>query len=569
MEVQTQQVTTPVLSLDWTVLESVIKTIGQHKAETGGVMGGNGDAECANYFRFDLTSRNTASTYSPDHTFFTNLFRTRWNPLGIRLRGFIHSHPGNLSSPSYGDQVYAERILNVIEDLQCLWLPIVNTVPDTGRFQLTPWAVYRAQTGVSVVKGNIQVVNAPDRSALEVCGEHVLSHLFPESSPREPRSEIVLGHSRRPRIATLISKKLQSITEQSSTLVHTPVVTDTQPTESKPESFDTSATFNRVENAYDLRLLGQSRLIAVGAGGAADWLENMARTGVGQFVIIDPDTVSETNLATQQTYRKDIGRAKVECIAERIHDINPKACVIALQKSLDDLTDEEIRVLACNPMDGEQAKQTIICGLTDNFFAQARVNRIALQFGLPSLCAQVYKEGRGAEVTFTYPGVTPACHRCVTNSRYRHFLEHGQSNDVTSHGTPIFATIRLNAIKGYLALALLHHGSKHPRWGEMMTRIGNRNLVQLRLDPDFSETLELKTFDRVFENADKNRLFFDETVWLPQKQDCPENGYLVCPDCGGTGDLHAAIGTIRDTRLQPAIIVGNTTLERLRINTTA
>jgi hypothetical protein len=103
----------------------------------------------------------------------------------------------------------------------------------------------------------------------------------------------------------------------------------------------------------------------------------------------------------------------------------------------------------------------------------------------------------------------------------------------------------------------------------MLTRIGNRNLVQLRLDPDFSKTLGLKTFDRVFENADQNRLFFDETVWLPQKQDCPENDYPVCPDCGGTGDLRAAIGTIKDTRLQPAIVVKANPLERQRINTTA
>lgn len=275
--------------------------------------------------------------------------------------------------------------------------------------------------------------------------------------------------------------------------------------------------------------------------------------------MVDPDVVTETNLATQQTYRRDIGRPKVDCIAERIRDINPMAKTIALQKSLDDISDEEIRRLALDPIDGREAGRTVICGLTDAFFAQARVNKIALQLGLPSLCAQVYMEGRGAEITFTYPGVTPACHRCILSSRYPYFLEQRQKNDVASHGTPIFSTTRLNAIKGFVMLALLHHGSEHPRWGNMLSRIGNRNLIQIRMDPDFAETMTMSVFDRVFEKADKERLFFDEVVWLSQEQECPDAGYAACPDCGGTGDLRDAIGKFEDTKLTPQVSMARAT----------
>src|SRR5947209_191492 len=62
---------------------------------------------------------------------------------------------------------------------------------------------------------------------------------------------------------------------------------------------------------------------------------------------------------------------------------------------------------------------TLLCGLTDSFWAQAQVNRLALHLGIPSLCAQQYQYGQAAEITFTYPGVTPACHRCMLNSRYK------------------------------------------------------------------------------------------------------------------------------------------------------
>lgn len=320
---------------------------------------------------------------------------------------------------------------------------------------------------------------------------------------------------------------------------------------------DQNQTFARVVNAYDMQRLALSRVIVIGTGGSAGFIEDLARAGVGHFVLIDRDEVSETNLATQQTYRRDIGRPKVDVIGDRLNDINPSVVVITLRQFLEEIDDGEfeslvtgqIRAVPGSPVSMICPLQPLLCGCTDEFHAQARINRLALQFGIPSLCAQVYEEGRCAEVTFTYPGVTPACNRCVTSSRYKAYLEEGFKNKVTSDGTPIFATTRLNALKGFVTLAMLHHGSPHPRWGHLLERIGNRNLIQIRMDPDVGTTLGMKVFDRVFANADRERLLFDETVWLPQKPDKPENGFPTCPDCGGTGDLRNAIGTFSDTRI--------------------
>lgn len=477
-----------VLRMTQDVLESAAATIGVLRAESGGMLGGTGGT--VTHYHFDQSSHTSAVTYSPDHMTLNTLLKEEWNPVGVRLIGFAHSHPGKGCMPSAGDRIYAEKILNAIEDMELLWVPIINTVADTGEFVLTPWVACKTEEGIVIKRGQVEIIASEKKSELLEALETGV-----------PLDRIKLG---------------------------------------KKQSAETR-TFDRVKEAYDLDLMHTTRIIAVGAGGAAECLEQLARAGLGEFVLIDPDTVSETNLATQQVYRKDIGRPKVDCIAERIRDINPEAYVITLPKKLEDLAYDQIEKLITG------SGKTILCGLTDSFFAQARVNEIALNFGIPSLCAQVYKEGRGAEITFTYPGVTPACHRCILSSRYRHFLEEHNENDVTSHGTPIFATAQLNAIKGFLSLAMIHHGSSHPRWGNTLKQIGNRNLIQLRLDPEISETLGLKVFDRVFEQADQQRLFFGEPVWLPQKQECPENGYPHCPDCGGTGDLRNAIGKFTDT----------------------
>jgi ThiF family len=309
--------------------------------------------------------------------------------------------------------------------------------------------------------------------------------------------------------------------------------------------------FKRVVTAYDLPRMKCSRIIAVGCGGARSFLEDMARCGVGQFVLIDPDVVEEPNIATQQVYVEEIGRAKVDCIADRILQINPDTYVETYQMTLDDIDDFQFALhttlwhisgatgfWAGAP---EPFFPPLLCGFTDNFYAQARVNRLALQFGLPSLCAGLYQYGQAGEITFTYPGVTPACQRCILSPRYKAYLERGYQNDVTSAGSPIFATQRVNSLKGMIALALLHHGTGQPVWGDMLSRIGNRTLVQIRMHPD----AQYKAFSKVLSGADTERLFFDEAVWLPQEAD-PN-----CPECKGTGDLRAAKGTFADTRIMP------------------
>ena len=295
--------------------------------------------------------------------------------------------------------------------------------------------------------------------------------------------------------------------------------------------------FARVRKAYDLDHLRRSRVIVTGNGGAIGWVEGLARCGVGTFVLIDPDVVSWSNIATQDVYEDEVGQPKVKVLKRRIKRINRDALVIAKRARIEDFTDEEVAEL-CGKRDGSLPAATLLCGMTDSFWAQARINRLALNLGVPSLCAQLYAEGRGAEATFTYPGLTD-CHRCMLRPRYRAYVDEGFVNDVGSDSTPIFATTRLNALKGFVALAILHHGTSHPRWGSMLERIGRRSLLQIRMDPD----CDLPAFRGVL---DGERVFFDETLWIPRGPWIHFHGMEPCPDCLGMGASPKLVGW--DTR---------------------
>ena len=253
----------PVLLLNWGVLKDVIKTIGSIRAETGGVAGGNGSGSEVCHFSFDESSRNSAVTYSPDYKRLNQLFKDEWNPKGIRLQVIFHSHPGRMGRPSYGDEIYSERILKAIPDLGCLWLPIINTVPDTGMFRLTPWAVYPAASGVSVVKGRVQVVQAPPKSSFAICGINVREAI----QLGMPLDEILIGKQEPERSATrLFMPKDTDSAEKKVQHSASPRQFETPDWRTETaKSFNVRETFNRVQNAYDLSLMHKTRIIAVGA----------------------------------------------------------------------------------------------------------------------------------------------------------------------------------------------------------------------------------------------------------------------------------------------------------------
>ena len=467
---------TPVLRVSPAVFAQIRHHLGRWPAERGGALGVD-EQGVVRAFHFDATACTSDVIYTPDTVGVERVRKGRWRREGIRLIGFVHSHPAGLIHPSLGDRAYAARIIDALDELDHLWLPIVQTEPDTGSYSILPvLAVPTDDGGVDLQRGRLEV-----------------------------------------------------------------------------ERVDLEETFDRVADAYDLRRLGASRIVAIGCGGAAAFLEQMARAGVGEFVLVDPDVVEEPNLATQQAYRRDLGRPKVEALADRLLDINPNVVVLPVHGTLDDLRSRVTGELLAPEGEGGT---TVLCGFTDHFPTQARVNRLGLHHGVPTLSAQVWQQGMGAEVTFTSPGVTPACQRCALASRYRVILEGGRIPDVGSAGTPIFATDRLNALKGFIALALLHHGAERDdlnaagqRWSDLLERIGDRNLALIRMDPDLGDKLGVPGVDRALQGADGERLLFDETVWLPQAADGPESPHGRCGDCGGIGDLRLLEGRVPRTRL--------------------
>lgn len=80
-----------------------------------------------------------------------------------------------------------------------------------------------------------------------------------------------------------------------------------------------------------LEKLQRARVAVFGVGGVGGYaVEALARAGVGELALFDPDTVSESNINRQLlALHSTLGQYKVDVAAARVRDINPEIRVSA------------------------------------------------------------------------------------------------------------------------------------------------------------------------------------------------------------------------------------------------
>lgn len=321
--------------------------------------------------------------------------------------------------------------------------------------------------------------------------------------------------------------------------------------------------FARIAKAVDLDLMTSTRVVLVGCGGASTLAEYLARQGVGEIVLIDPDVVSIPNLATQTSGRStaDLGRPKVLVTAERITALGSHTRVVAVHAALDDLHDEEVGWLLNQPLDGPAPRVSLLVGATDSFMANARVARLGLHHCVGTLVAGAYPGGVGFQLAHALPGVTRACIRCALGQAYRvQFARDGGPRDGVSEGANIWVGGMLDGTAGMVLTAMAHRADPRPsdqegaaRWRETYDLLGCRNLVHAQVlpDPHFTHHMpDFRLFARSIQGADRpDALICGAPLHLPQDPEHPDFGFERCIDCGGTGDLQRLEGTFTDCRL--------------------
>jgi len=124
------------------------------------------------------------------------------------------------------------------------------------------------------------------------------------------------------------------------------------------------------------RTLAHLQVAVVGAGGTGSaTAEQLIRLGVGHLLLIDPDTLEASNISrVYGSTAGDVGRAKVDVLADHLRRVAPDADITAVAESVTVLAGA--RVLRASD---------VIFGCTDDNAGRLVLSRHAYYYGTPVL----------------------------------------------------------------------------------------------------------------------------------------------------------------------------------------
>ena len=169
-------------------------------------------------------------------------------------------------------------------------------------------------------------------------------------------------------------------------------------------SDETEARTARLVSVYGAaaaRRLRQARVGILGCSGTGTPAAHvLARAGVGEFVLIDPERFSESNLERFHAgFFKDLNHEpmpfKVELLRRLIHQINPHARVTAMVGN----------ALQANALDALLSCDMVL-GCMDSVHGRVFLSDVAKHYLLPSIDVGVFMHGSGGRVRSQIVGLT-------------------------------------------------------------------------------------------------------------------------------------------------------------------
>lgn len=169
---------------------------------------------------------------------------------------------------------------------------------------------------------------------------------------------------------------------------------------------------SRNKGIVDNLFLKDSFAVIVGCGSVGSLIAlELARCGVGNFVLVDNDIFAYHNISRHQCGILDVGKRKVDALEERIKQINPIATIKTYFNMIQDVFIDELKDMLLG-------KNGVIINCGDNRLSSYYSNDLAIQLNLyfVSACA-AYMASYG-ELFWYIPGQGLPCYGCIYGDNY-------------------------------------------------------------------------------------------------------------------------------------------------------
>lgn len=300
---------------------------------------------------------------------------------------------------------------------------------------------------------------------------------------------------------------------------------------------------------WDQKRLTEAKVLVIGAGAIGnEVLKNLGLLGVGNIIVIDLDSIENSNLSRSVLYRpSDIGKSKAEVAAKAVREIYEGTRVHSI-------TGNVVYEIGL----GLFGWADVVLGGLDNREARLWINRASWKMNRPWIDGAI--EGINGLARVFLPG-KPPCYECTLGEVDWKILEKRMScnlltrEEMETGKTPTTPTTSsvIAGIQVQEALKLIHgmpvlsgkgfvfEGMHHSSYVTEYTPndecYSHETYREILLWPESSDTTtlsELLAFARSTLGSEETVLEFSREI-IHQ---------LRCPGCGSTTDVFACVGSL-------------------------
>ena len=165
--------------------------------------------------------------------------------------------------------------------------------------------------------------------------------------------------------------------------------------------------FSRNTGILESSIMRDKKVIILGCGSVGSLVAvQLAKSGVGNFLLVDNDIVEYHNLCRHQCGISDVGRYKTDALKERILDINA-AAKVKCEVSTVEMLRKEVFDKYCIK------EKTIIVGCADNRESDVYANSIAVMYKVPFISIGFWERAFAGEIFYYLPEKNMPCYKCA------------------------------------------------------------------------------------------------------------------------------------------------------------
>jgi len=169
-----------------------------------------------------------------------------------------------------------------------------------------------------------------------------------------------------------------------------------------------AALYERRRGILETPILEKKRacIFGLGTGGAYAAVE-LAKSGVGEFILVDDDRLDVGNVVRHNCGLADVGRFKTKAVADLVHGKNPYATVETHQIRADWSVRAEVDSFI-------RRSDLVICS-TDSRESKLFVNRLCVIGDVTAVYGGAFRRAYGGQVLVVRPRSTP-CYQCFVRN---------------------------------------------------------------------------------------------------------------------------------------------------------